>query len=692
MQRYLRDLVAVSTLSAVWSRREPELIAQSLADVVCRSLPVDVAYVRLSKDDNKAIEAAAARSGPLAPEQVARISQACRSSGDAAAGRTPVNLLGDEALYVSTTPIGLDSEFGMIVVGSRDAGFPSAVEQLLLSVPANQAAVVLQQRQMQTSLRDSEARLRMLWEAAAVLLAAEDPDVMMRGLFENVRKHIDVDTYFNYLVDDTGTALRLRSCAGIDDDVAQSIQKLDFGQAVCGTVAQLQRPIVATHIQQSDDPKTQLVKGFGIRAYACNPLVIDAQLLGTLSFASRTKDTFSAEEIAVFETISHYVTLAYERIRLVEKLKDTDRRKDEFLATLAHELRNPLAPVRNSVAVIRHSSTDSGMIERATAIMDRQLSHMVRLIDDLLDVARITTGKLELRKARVELSTLLMNAVEANRPLIDQMGHELKLALPPPIQLHADPVRLTQVISNLLNNAAKYTDKGGRIVVAAIRQGDEAVVTVTDSGVGIPVDMQRRIFDTFAQVDRSLTRSQGGLGLGLTLVKQLIELHGGTVSVHSDGPGTGSEFTIRLPIAQPESAVDAPATLSGTRDYVTLKVLIVDDNLDAAESLATILRFQGNEVTSASDGHDALRIAESIRPDVIILDIGLPGLDGYEVARRIRSQPWGAAMLLVAVSGWGQPEDKRRSVEAGLSFHLTKPVNPVDIEQLLADHGASLLP
>ena len=248
------------------------------------------------------------------------------------------------------------------------------------------------------------------------------------------------------------------------DDAARSIQTLDFGQGINGTVAQQRRPIVATHIQQSGDPTAHRIKALGIRAYASNPLVVDGQLIGTLAFGSRTKDTFSAEEIAVLETVAHYATIAYERIRLVDKLKDADRRKDEFLATLAHELRNPLAPVRNSVAVIRHSGTDSGLIDRATAIMDRQLSHMVRLIDDLLDVARITTGKLELRKARVELSPLLMNAVEANRPLIDQMGHELKLALPPMIHVHGDPVRLTQVISNLLNNAAKYTDKGGRIV------------------------------------------------------------------------------------------------------------------------------------------------------------------------------------------------------------------------------------
>ena len=529
LRRYLRDLVAVSTLSAVWSRRDPQLIAQSLADIACRSLPVAVTYVRLGKDDASRVEAAGAPTGPLTPEQAQSIGRAVRSIADSETARPLVHLFGDQPLYVSTTPIGLDGDFGVIVAGARDPDFPSSIEQLLLSVPANQAAVVLQQREMQTALRG-----------------------------------------------------------------------------------------------------------------------------------------------------------------LVDRLQESDRRKDEFLATLAHELRNPLAPVLNSIALIRQCGTDRGLIDRATAIMDRQLSHMVRLIDDLLDAARITTGKLDLRKARVELSTVLMNAVEANRPLIDQMGHDLKIVLPGTTYLYGDPVRLTQVISNLLNNAAKYTDKGGQIVLAAAQLGDDAVISIKDSGVGIPADMQKRIFDTFAQVDRSLARSQGGLGLGLTLVKQLIELHGGTVSVQSDGPATGSEFTVRLPIAQGHEGADAVSSARATKDLVRLSVLIVDDNLDAAESLAAILRFQGIDVTTASDGEEALRIADSERPDVAILDIGLPGLDGYEVARRIREQPWGAAMLLVAVSGWGQPEDKRRSAEAGLSHHLVKPVNPFDIGQLLAEHGASL--
>jgi signal transduction histidine kinase/ActR/RegA family two-component response regulator len=683
LRRYLRDLVAVSTLSAAWSRRDPQLIARDLADVICRSLPVAVAYVRLGRDDGSGVEAAGAATGPLTAEQARRIGDAVRAIVDSDTPHTPVDLFGDAPLYVSTTPIGLTGAFGIIVVGSPDAAFPSSVEQLLLSVPANQAAVVLQQRL-------SEGRLRMLWEAAAVLLAAEDPDVMMRGLFERVRKHLDVDTYFNYLIDEGARTLRLRSHAGIPDEVAHAMRSLEVGQSMCGTVAQLQRPIVATHLQQSADPKAQLLKSAGIRAYACNPLVVDGQLIGTLAFASRSKDTFTAEEIAVLETISHNVTIAYERIRLVEKLKETDRRKDEFLATLAHELRNPLAPVLNSLTVIRQCGDDRGLIDRATAIMDRQLSHMVRLVDDLLDAARITTGKLELRRVRVDMSTLLMNAVEANRPLIDQMGHELTITLLPMSHLYGDPVRLTQVISNLLNNAAKYTDKGGHIALTAARDGNDAAITIKDSGVGIPVDMQRRIFDTFAQVDRSLTRSQGGLGLGLTLVKQLVELHGGTVSVRSAGLDSGSEFTVRLPLAHADDRADVVPASRETKELVRLSVLVVDDNADAAESLGTILRLHGMDVTFASDGHEALRIAESVRPDVVILDLGLPGLDGYEVARLIRQQPWGAGLLLVAVSGWGQPADKQRSAAAGVSHHLVKPVNPFEIEQLLAGHGASI--
>ncbi|HEU4687217.1 MAG TPA: response regulator, partial [Vicinamibacterales bacterium] len=529
-------------------------------------------------------------------------------------------------------------------------------------------------------------RQSLLWDAAAIMLSTDDPDRMVRGLFEKVSAHLGTDAYFNFLVNAAGDALHLMSCAGIPEETARTIQRLDFGQAVCGTVAVQRRPIVATHIQDSDDPKVQLVKSFGIRSYACNPLLAENRLIGTLSFASRTKDSFEPEEVAFIETLCQYITMAYERLRLLERLRDGDRRKDEFIAMLAHELRNPLFPVRNALQLLRLSDGKADVIETARGVMERQVAQMVRLVDDLLDVARITRGKLELKRERVELAALVRQAVETSRPLIEQMAHELEILLPDePVQLDADAVRVTQILLNLLNNAAKYTEPGGHIALTATCESGDIVISVRDTGIGIPADKLPHIFEIFAQVEPPLDRSQGGLGLGLTLVKRLAELHGGSVEARSYGSGRGSTFTVRLPIARGDaapvdgSALRAPASTSGHR------ILIVDDNRDGANSLAMVLRMLGNQVFITYDGIAALQAAEAYRPGLVLLDIGLPRMNGHEVCRSIRGSPWGADMILVAVTGWGQEEDRRQSLDVGFDYHLVKPVNPADLEKILAD-------
>jgi PAS domain S-box-containing protein len=409
--------------------------------------------------------------------------------------------------------------------------------------------ITARKRFEEMSRRQSE-RLRLLWEAASVLLTSEEPDAMLRALFAKIAPHLGLDTYFNFMVTESGDGLRLESCIGVSAEEARKIARVDFGQAVCGTVALRGQPIVMTHIQSSDEPMVQLVKSFGIRAYACNPLLVKDRLLGTLSLASRQRDDFDADEIDFMRTICHYVTVAYERVRLIRELRDTDRRKDEFLATLAHELRNPLAPIRNALHIMQLKASDAAVLEQARAIMERQLKQMVRLIDDLLDVSRITRGKLELRKERVDLESVIKNAVDTSRPLIEASTHQLTISLTPQrVVLDADPVRLAQVFSNLLNNAAKYMEPGGRISVTADQRKDEVVVTVRDNGMGIPAEALPSIFEMFTQVDRSLERSQGGLGVGLTLVKRLVEMHGGSVSARSDGLGKGAEFAVRLPAA-----------------------------------------------------------------------------------------------------------------------------------------------
>ncbi|HEX9000903.1 MAG TPA: ATP-binding protein, partial [Blastocatellia bacterium] len=369
----------------------------------------------------------------------------------------------------------------------------------------------------------------------------------------------------------------------------------------------------------------------------------------------------------------------------MEALQQADRRKDEFLATLAHELRNPLAPIRNGLQIMRLAGTNLQVQEQARAIMERQLQQMVRLIDDLLDLSRISRGKIELRKEPIELAAALQNAIETSLPLIEAAGHELIVELlPETVLLQADQTRLAQVFANLLNNAAKYTEKGGRIRLTAAKSGDEIMVSVKDNGVGIPASMLSQVFDMFTQVDRSLEKSRGGLGIGLSITKRLVEMHGGKVEAHSDGDGAGSEFVVRLPLPvlptrEADITQQTPSAPNGRR-----RILVADDNEDSASAMAMMLKLMGYEVRLASDGPEAIQRAEAFRPALILLDIGMPGMNGYDACRHIRQQPGGEEIVIAALTGWGQEEDKRRSRDAGFNYHLVKPVAPADLEKLLA--------
>jgi CheY-like chemotaxis protein/nitrogen-specific signal transduction histidine kinase len=374
----------------------------------------------------------------------------------------------------------------------------------------------------------------------------------------------------------------------------------------------------------------------------------------------------------------------------VKQLAEADRRKDEFLATLAHELRNPLAPICNAVELLRRANGDTARINQIRALMERQLGHMVRLIDDLLDISRITNGKLRLRKQRLELAAVVNSAVESSRPLIEASAHTLTVKLPPdPVYVDADPTRLAQAFSNLLNNAAKYTEKSGQICLAVDRHGGQAVVSVRDNGVGISAVHLPQLFEMFSQVAPALERSQGGLGIGLALVRGLVELHEGTVEAHSDGPGTGSEFRVHLPVAEPTAKKADQTSDNGrpTADAPKSRILVVDDLRDSAESLGMVLEMKGHTIRIAHDGLEAVQAAAAFRPEVILMDIGLPRMNGYEAAREIRHEPWGKKMILVAVTGWGQDDDKRRAAEAGFDHHMTKPVDPAVLEGLLTSRA-----
>ena len=365
-----------------------------------------------------------------------------------------------------------------------------------------------------------------------------------------------------------------------------------------------------------------------------------------------------------------------------EALRDAARRKDEFLAVLAHELRNPLAPIRNSIEILGLTSRSDPATEQIRQTLERQVNHMVRLVDDLLEVSRITSGKIELRKEPLEIGAVLRSAVEASKPLMEAANHELVVtSAPVPLMVQGDPVRLAQVFANLLNNAAKYTDDGGRIDLTIETEGSWLVVSVRDNGIGIPPEQLPHVFDLFTQIDRHTARAQGGLGIGLTLVKSLVEMHAGSVEAHSEGHGTGSEFVVRLPLAAVQSAV--PHTGNAIRPsngFRPRRVLVVDDNRDAAESLGMLLKLMGGDVRVAYSGAQALETIDTYRPALVFLDIGMPGMSGHEVARQIRQRPELAGVTLVALTGWGQDEDRRQSSNAGFDFHLIKPADMQALE------------
>jgi signal transduction histidine kinase/CheY-like chemotaxis protein len=455
-------------------------------------------------------------------------------------------------------------------------------------------------------------------------------------------------------------------------------------------VAQSREPIVATHIQHSAEPKAELVKPLGIRAYACNPLLSDGHLLGTLSFASRSRDEFDPDELEFLRTITRYVTVAYERVRLIQRLREADRRKDEFLAMLAHELRNPLSPIRTSVRIVREAAEDDPVLTRNHAIIERQVGQMARLLDDLLDVSRITRGMVHLNPETLDLLQVVRGAIESCRPFIEEKDHRLGASLPEaPLPIEGDRVRLDQVLVNLLSNAVKYTEPGGKIDVELSREGDDAVLCVRDTGKGIEGELLPHIFELFTQGERALDRSQGGLGIGLTLVKSLVELHRGTIEARSEGRGCGSEFIVRLPlakglrvteVAQPTS--ERPRvriSVSGRRQ----RVLVVDDNRDGATSLAEVLNLWGFDARALFDGTAAIQAVNEGGVRVVLLDIGMPGMDGYQVSRHIREKHGENAPVLVAMTGYGRERDRQEALAAGFNHHLTKPVDPDQLRQLL---------
>ncbi|HJQ81172.1 MAG TPA: PAS domain S-box protein [Lacipirellulaceae bacterium] len=441
-----------------------------------------------------------------------------------------------------------------------------------------------------------------------------------------------------------------------------------------------------------DDEELHVLRSLGLRSYMCVPLKGRGKILGIMTFVqSESERHYTPADLEFAEELARRAAVAIDNAKLYAELREADRRKDEFLATLAHELRNPLAPIRNALQILKMPRVDAATGQQVREVMERQVDQLVRLVDDLLDVSRVMRGKIELRREQVELASVIARGVETAMPLIEVQGHELSVAVPPDsLMLDADPVRLAQVIGNLLTNAAKYTEANGRIWLSAERNDGHVSLHIRDNGIGIAPDMLPHVFDLFVQLDEAATRSQGGLGIGLTLVKNLIEMHSGTVEAKSAGLGKGSEFIVRLPLSsvqRPIESGDDGDSQQGKGSSSGHRLLVVDDNEDAANSLALLLRLKGHHVEVAHHGPAALEIAQNYRPDMIFLDIGMPGMDGYEVARRLRQHPDLKNVMLAALTGWGQQEDRRRSAEAGFDHHLVKPPEPKVVESLLGDLG-----
>jgi PAS domain S-box-containing protein len=561
---------------------------------------------------------------------------------------------------------------------------------------------VSERKRAEQALFDSERRLAAEADALAKLNESSTRLWRFRSLNEGfgeiltaVIELLGADKGNIQLLDAAGTVLSIVAQRGFGTDFLEVFREVSpTDDSACGRVLRSGQRIVIEDVETDGSyaPLRAVARAAGYRSVVSTPLVsADGVRIGIVSTHFPLVHRPSEQELRRLDLYLRQACVFIQRCKLdqvlqqsEEALRDADRRKDEFMALLAHELRNPLAPIRYALASNRKSGGAPDQQKRTEEIIERQVTHMGRLLDDLLDVSRITRSTLELKKNPTELTSVVGSAIETARPILEAKHHTLSVDLPKQaVRLQADPVRLAQVFSNLLINAAKYTDPEGQIQLRASRQGNEVVIAIRDNGIGISADMMPRLFTMFSQGRGAIGRAEGGLGIGLSLVRGLVVLHGGSVEARSDGPGTGSEFVVRLPIGTPRAEIPDQATTDSLIAGAGLKILIVDDNRDAADGFATLLELSGHHVQTAYTGQRALELAETFRPHALLLDIGLPDLDGYELATRVRAAPWGCSIILIAVTGWGQEADRRRAFEAGFDHHLTKPIAAETVESLL---------
>jgi PAS domain S-box-containing protein len=548
-----------------------------------------------------------------------------------------------------------------------------------------------------TERRKVEERLRLLDAIGEATRLATDPKTIMEYSTRLLGQYLDVTrvAYADLEPDNDRFTIRHDWCvAGALSTVG--VYSLDLFGSRARSDMREGRTLVIGDVDRelTPDDGAGMFNQIGIKGIICCPLVRQGRLVAMMAVHQQAPRTWTEDEVALVEAVVDRCWAHIERVRSTEALRDADRRKSEFLATLAHELRNPLAPIRNALELLRMGSDNRALMDKVRATMERQVGHMVHLINDLLDVARISSGKVVLKIERVDLQALIASAVETSLPLIEGAQHTLTVDAPQqPLPMNVDAVRISQVLSNLLSNAAKYTPRNGRIGIDVETAQGTAVIRVSDTGIGIARESLDSVFDMFAQAPHSIGISKGGLGIGLSLVRHLVALHGGSVVATSPGPGQGSTFVVRLPLAQaggndtvrPATDVAGPRPSTGSR----LRILVADDNVDAADTLAHLLRAKGHEVRVAYDGEEAVRVAAAFLPALAFLDIGMPRMTGYEVAAALRASPGTAGTRLVALTGWGAEEDRARSRAAGFDRHLLKPAAPEEVEAILAGSVAA---
>lgn len=543
-----------------------------------------------------------------------------------------------------------------------------------------------------TDSRANERRLRFLSELEGAMRSIRDPMEIMEIATRMTARYLEASRCAYADVEPDGDHFTIRA-DHVEDGSASTAGYYSLALFGSKAVSDLNNAttLVIRNVdaELTDADGADMFRKIGIQAIVTCPLVKEGRLHAMMAVHQNAPRDWQPDEIRLMEDVAERCWSSIERVRHEAMLVEADRKKDEFLAMLAHELRNPLAPIRNALQVFRSADATPEMAASARELIGRQVDQMVRLVDDLMDVSRITHGKIELRQDSISLADVVATAVETCQPLLTEKKHTLTTSLPPaPVKIRGDAVRLGQVFSNLLNNAAKYTPPGGDIRLSAHAAGDAVIIEISDNGIGIPPGKLAHIFDMFTQVDSSIERAHGGLGIGLTLVRNLVERHGGTVHASSAGEGKGSTFTISLPIAATETTVPAKAEASSNMPARPMRVMVIDDNLPSAQTMGWAIEAMGHDITIVNDGRAAIDAATTFKPDAVLLDIGMPGMSGYDVCRAMRALPGLEKTIFIAQTGWGQEEHRRRSREAGFHHHLVKPVNFDELGKLLTLRAA----